>query len=260
MPARSWLELTTEDFRGRDMSRAIAVLPVAAVEQHGPHLPVGVDTYVNEGYLARMMELVPDELDVLVLPVQAVGKSNEHLAFRDHHAVGRDGDPDLDGDRRERPPGGLPQARVRELARRQRRDPRYRGPRAAGAARAPRGQRRLAPARLSGGALRRGRGAPRHPWRRRGDVAHARAPQRYGSDGPGAELRAPTVDMERRFEDLGATQPIGFGWMSQDLHEAGAMGDAAQATREKGEASLEHGARAFVALLREVDHSRSMPS
>ena len=62
-----------------------------------------------------------------------------------------------------------------------------------------------------------------------------------------------TVDMERRFKHLGATQPIGFGWMSQDLHEAGAMGDAAQATREKGEASLEHGARAFVALLREVD-------
>jgi creatinine amidohydrolase len=41
--------------------------------------------------------------------------------------------------------------------------------------------------------------------------------------------------------------------MSQDLHEAGAMGDAARATRAKGEATLEHGARAFVALLREVD-------
>ncbi len=81
MPARHWLDLTTEDFGTRDMSRTIAVLPVAAVEQHGPHLPVGVDTYINEGYLARMMALVPDDLDVLVLPVQTVGKSNEHLAF-----------------------------------------------------------------------------------------------------------------------------------------------------------------------------------
>ena len=63
------------------MSRTIAVLPVAAVEQHGPHLPVGVDTYINQGYLARMMDLFPNQLDVLVLPVQAVGKSNEHLAF-----------------------------------------------------------------------------------------------------------------------------------------------------------------------------------
>ena len=81
MPARSWLDLSTEDFRTRDMSRAIAVLPVAAVEQHGPHLPVGVDTFIAGGYLSRAVPLVPDDLDVLVLPVQAVGKSNEHLAF-----------------------------------------------------------------------------------------------------------------------------------------------------------------------------------
>jgi creatinine amidohydrolase len=59
--------------------------------------------------------------------------------------------------------------------------------------------------------------------------------------------------MERRFKHLRATQPIGFGWMSQDLHPAGAMGEAAEATREKGEASLDHGARSFVELLREVD-------
>src|SRR3712207_3047616 len=81
MPARYWPDPTTEDFRTRDMSRTIAVLPVGATEQHGPHLPVGVDTYINEGYLARMMALVPEDLDVLVLPVQTVGKSNEHLAF-----------------------------------------------------------------------------------------------------------------------------------------------------------------------------------
>ncbi|HEX2126074.1 MAG TPA: creatininase family protein, partial [Thermoleophilaceae bacterium] len=61
------------------------------------------------------------------------------------------------------------------------------------------------------------------------------------------------VEMERRFKHLRATQPIGFGWMAQDLHPAGAMGEAAQASRDKGEASLAHGARAFVELLREVD-------
>src|SRR5688572_16926165 len=81
MPARPWMDLTTQEFRSRDMSRAIAVLPVAAVEQHGPHLPVGVDTYIGGGYLERAMALVPDRLDVLVLPLQAVGKSNEHLSF-----------------------------------------------------------------------------------------------------------------------------------------------------------------------------------
>ena len=59
--------------------------------------------------------------------------------------------------------------------------------------------------------------------------------------------------MDRRFRHLRATQPVGFGWMSQDLHPAGAVGEAALATPEKGEASFDHGARAFVELLGEVD-------
>jgi creatinine amidohydrolase len=44
-----------------------------------------------------------------------------------------------------------------------------------------------------------------------------------------------------------------FGWMSQDLHASGAMGDARAATAEKGKALLDFGARAFVALLEEVE-------
>jgi creatinine amidohydrolase len=67
------------------------------------------------------------------------------------------------------------------------------------------------------------------------------------------------AEMERRFKHLRATQPVGFGWMSQDLHPSGAMGEAAEATREKGEASLEHGALAFVELLREVDQFTLAP-
>ena len=58
--------------------------------------------------------------------------------------------------------------------------------------------------------------------------------------------------MERRFKHLRAIQPIGFGWMSQDLNPAGAMGEAARARPDKGEASADHGARAFVDLLTDV--------
>ena len=47
-------------------TRSVLALPVGSCEQHGPHLPVGVDTIINEGYLARAMPLVPEELDVLV--------------------------------------------------------------------------------------------------------------------------------------------------------------------------------------------------
>ena len=59
--------------------RTIAVLPTAAVEQHGPHLPVGTDTLIAQGMLDRLRAACPDDLDLLILPVQAVGKSNEHL-------------------------------------------------------------------------------------------------------------------------------------------------------------------------------------
>src|SRR5258708_1596859 len=74
-------EMTWEAFRGGDPGGWIAVLPVAAVEQHGPHLPVGVDSFIAEGYLSRARALLPSSLPVTFLPLQAVGKSDEHIAF-----------------------------------------------------------------------------------------------------------------------------------------------------------------------------------
>jgi len=81
LPTKMWNEMRWKDFQAADMSRVIAVLPVAATEQHGPHLPVGVDTFINEGYLARAIARAPADLPVLFLPVQAIGKSNEHIEF-----------------------------------------------------------------------------------------------------------------------------------------------------------------------------------
>ena len=73
-----WLSLTTGEFTAEPR---IAVLPVAAVEQHGPHLPVGVDTYIAEAYLMRVRALLPHDTPAVILPVQAVGASDEHKAF-----------------------------------------------------------------------------------------------------------------------------------------------------------------------------------
>ena len=254
MPARHWLDLTTEDFRTRDMSRAIAVLPVAAVEQHGPHLPVGVDTWINEGYLARVRALVPDDLDVLFLPVQAVGKSNEHLAF----------------------PGTITLSAETLI----------RAWTEIGESIHRAGCRKLVFVNSHGGnvavidivarelRVRHGMLAVNAAWHRLGypDGLYAADEMRHGIHGGDAEtslmlafrpetvrmeraqnFEPRTVEMARRFRHLGAIQPIGFGWMSQDLHPAGAMGDAASATPGKGEASADHGARAFIDLLREVD-------
>ena len=68
-----------------------------------------------------------------------------------------------------------------------------------------------------------------------------------------ADFRPSTDTMERDFTWLRADAPAGFGWMTQDLHPSGAVGDATLATAEKGEAALQHGARAFVALLADVE-------
>jgi creatinine amidohydrolase len=81
MISRYWWDLTTEEFADLDMDRVVALLPVSAVEQHGPHLPVRVDAAINAGILKRALELLPADLPLLVLPAQTVGKSDEHGAF-----------------------------------------------------------------------------------------------------------------------------------------------------------------------------------
>jgi len=81
MPRRLWEEITTAEFGALDAARVIAVLPVAAIEQHGPHLPVSVDATINRGIVEAVLKRLPDDLPVTFLPMMPVGKSNEHMAF-----------------------------------------------------------------------------------------------------------------------------------------------------------------------------------
>ena len=59
LPTKFWAEMSWRDFAAADMSKVVAVLPVAAIEQHGPHLPVGVDMFINEGYFATRGQANP---------------------------------------------------------------------------------------------------------------------------------------------------------------------------------------------------------
>jgi creatinine amidohydrolase len=77
-----WAAFRAPEYLAIDPMRTIAILPTAAIEQHGPHLPVGTDTLIAEGLLTRLRAACPDDLDLRILPVQAVGKSNEHLWAR----------------------------------------------------------------------------------------------------------------------------------------------------------------------------------
>ncbi|MFO1050383.1 MAG: creatininase family protein, partial [Geminicoccaceae bacterium] len=71
-----WQDLASPEFRLLDGENTVAVLPVGAIEQHGPHLPVAVDTCLVDAVVGRAMDLLPAETPVLVLPTTAVGKSN----------------------------------------------------------------------------------------------------------------------------------------------------------------------------------------
>jgi len=85
LPSRFWADLTARDFAALQSSGAasscIAVLPLAATEQHGPHLPLSVDTVLVEGVIAAALPHLPTDLPALFLPTQTVGLSPEHARF-----------------------------------------------------------------------------------------------------------------------------------------------------------------------------------
>ena len=75
-----WARMTAPELRViAAKPNALAILPTGSLEQHGPHLPVGTDTMIAEGMLATLRRDCPEDLDIRILPVQAVGKSTEHL-------------------------------------------------------------------------------------------------------------------------------------------------------------------------------------
>jgi len=79
--SRFWADLRTTDFSRLDPAATVAVLPVGASEQHGPHLPISVDHDLVDGIVSHALPRLPDDFPVYVLPTQQVGYSPEHAQF-----------------------------------------------------------------------------------------------------------------------------------------------------------------------------------
>ncbi|MDU0220377.1 creatininase family protein, partial [Escherichia coli] len=70
-----WGDYRTTEYHAIDPEATVAVLPLAAIEQHGPHLPVSTDSTIMAGMLEAVIAKLPADLDVRILPIQSVGKS-----------------------------------------------------------------------------------------------------------------------------------------------------------------------------------------
>ena len=76
-----WKELTAEDLRAKAAAGATVILPVASMEQHGPHLPVGVDTILCEAVCKGGAEAAAADVPVVVAPTLWCGMAEHHMAF-----------------------------------------------------------------------------------------------------------------------------------------------------------------------------------
>jgi creatinine amidohydrolase len=239
-----WAEYRTTEFASIDADATIAILPLAAVEQHGPHLPVGTDSFIAEGMLTTT---------AAILPVQWVGKSNEHL-----HAPGT----------LTLPPSVAIEAWT-EL----------------GLSVSRAGVRKLVFVNSHGGneemmgivarelRVRAKMLCVKTSWSRFGhpDGMFSEVERRHGIHGGEVEtslmlhFRPDLVDMskaqtfvsiaartEAEFKHLGPTGTHSFAWIASDLNPHGVVGDASKATADKGRAVAEHQTRGFVELLLDV--------
>src|SRR5271154_4455406 len=82
VPPRDWTDINWAEVEPEAAARWIAVLPLAATEQHGPHLPLATDVMIGQAYLARVRELLPDTVPATFLPIQKIGISTEHIDFK----------------------------------------------------------------------------------------------------------------------------------------------------------------------------------
>jgi creatinine amidohydrolase len=251
--SRQWKDLPSWAFRELPED-TVAILPVGAIEQHGPHLPVYVDSCINEGLLALALDSVPAQRTALALPIQSVGKSDEHIAFPGTLTISAETLTNL----------------LLDIGRSV-----YRS-----------GIKRLVLLNSHGGQpqvmdivartlrVELGMFVVNAAWSKMGMPDRAMFPDNeyvYGIHAGAIEtslmmyLRPDLVHFDKaknfvswaqtmtsEFSILEPEGKIGFGWQIQDMNPDGACGDATNADATRGEAIARHAASRFVDLLDEV--------
>jgi creatinine amidohydrolase len=253
-PPRDWTAIDWTKVDGEAAARWIAVLPLAATEQHGPHLPLTTDIMIGEAYLARVREHLTDTIPATFLPIEKIGISTEHIDFKGTQTLSTE----------------AALAKWKSI----------------GESVARAGVKKIIIVTSHGGNsaamtlvaqdLRAYHGllAVTTSWFRFGvpDGLFPAEELRHGIHGGAvetsimlarhrdhvrrdaiADFRSRGITMEKQYRWLSTQRPAPFAWQTQDLHPSGAVGNATLASAEKGEALLDHGARGFIELLEDVD-------
>ncbi len=259
-PARHWAGVSARDFAAAQHSglaaATVAVLPVAATEQHGPHLPLSVDSTLLQGVIDAALPLLPAALPVLFLPPQNIGLSPEHSAYPGTltlspatlialwtqlgECVARAGVKKLlllNGH------GG--QVSVMDIVARELRSQQHLLVYSASWFSLP------LPDAVAGQFS-----AEEHRFGiHAGDVETSMmlhlAPSAVRME-HARDFHSTSQDRAARYAILGNGKSAKFGWQMQDYHPAGAVGNAAAATADKGRAVVEAAAAQLVQLLQEL--------
>ncbi|EJT04060.1 creatininase family protein [Rhizobium sp. CCGE 510] len=237
-----------------DRRRPIAVLPLGAHEQHGPHLPFETDTLIAEGIAARLRMALPAGLPITFLPAESVGYSVEHMDVEGTKTLAFDEAVDRWLGIAE----GLANQGIRKLV----------------MLNAHGGNSPVISIVATEARVRFAMLAVATSWTRFGLPDGVIPPEEkaigiHGGDietsvmlalHPGRVDMAKAVDFPsrqteftRRFKHLRAYGPHAFGWKMSDLNPQGVAGNAAAATAEKGEALIAHAVKGLVELLEDVD-------
>ena len=252
-PPHDWLHLRWPQIAQDDAAQWVAVLPLAATEQHGPHLPLATDTIIADGHVAATVARLPADLPVTFLPTQAVAWSLEHDDMAGTLTLSFD-------------------TVVRTWLE-------------IGASVARSGLRKLVIVNAHGGnspvldvvcrelRMRHGLMAVATSWSRFGrpEGVFDADERRLGIHAGDVEtslilaLRPDLVrrdcfadfpslqgELEREATHLRAYGPHAFGWSARDLNRSGAVGDPRAASAEKGRAAIDHAVTGFLELLEEV--------
>jgi len=232
----------------------IAVLPLGAHEQHGPHLPFDTDTLIAEGIVERLKGALPAGLPVTFLPAEPIGYSIEHMDIEGtktltygeaiHRWLGIS--------------GMLHDLGIRKLVLLN-----------AHGGNSPLTAIVSTEARIHFNML-----AVATSWTRFGVPDGVIAPEAKAIDIHGGDIETSVMlalhpgkvkmqkaadfpsrqsEFAERFKHLRAYGPHAFGWKMSDLGAAGVAGNASAATAEKGEALIAHSVKGLIELLQDID-------